>query len=136
MDTQTKDIISVRLEKAKDDIKWARSNLEQGGYRQSINRAYYAVFAIATAALLTLNVTRKKHSGVESAFHQFLVKPGLIEPEYATIYRASFKEREDADYADTTNFTQAQAHQVLADAEKFVERVEKYLRQVGALEHK
>jgi uncharacterized protein (UPF0332 family) len=133
MDAHAKGIIHIRFEKAKDDLKWARDLYEQGGYRQSINRAYYAVFAIATAALLTQHITRKKHSGVESAFHQSLVKPGLIEPEYATIYRAAFKEREDADYADTTNFTRTQARQVLADAEKFVERLEKYLREVGAI---
>lgn len=133
MDAHTKNIIRIRFEKTQDDLNWARDLYARGGYRQSINRAYYAIFAIATAALLTHQITRKKHSGVEAAFHEFLVKPGLIEPEYATIYRASFKEREDADYADTTNFTRTQARQVLADAEKFVARVEKYLRAVGAI---
>ena len=133
MDHGTKIIIGIRLEKSKDDLKWARSILDQGGYRQAISRAYYAIFALASAALLTQHVTRKKHSGVESAFHQFLVKPGLIEPEYGAIYVRAFRERQNADYADTTEFTKAKARQVLADAEKFVERVEKYLRDVGAI---
>ncbi len=134
MDENTKIIIGIRLEKAKDDLKRSQSLFAEGGYRQAISRAYYAIFAVATAALLTQHVTRKRHSGVESAFHQFLVKPGPIEPEYGTIYIRAFRARQDADYADTMDFTEASAHQVLSDAEKFVARIEEYLHQVGALE--
>ena len=133
MDENTKIIVAIRLEKSRDDLKWARSIFDQGGYRQAISRAYYAVFALASAALLTQHVTRKKHSGIESAFNQFLVKPGLIEPEYAAIYKDAFKARLNADYADSTQFTEERARQVLSDAEKFVDRVEKYLRDVGAI---
>lgn len=133
MDENTKIIVGIRLEKSKDDLKWARSILEGGGYRQAISRAYYAAFALASAALLTQHVTRKKHSGIELAFHQFLVKPGFIEPEYAAIYKDAFKARLDADYADATEFTEANARHVLSDAERFVERIEKYLRGVGAI---
>lgn len=117
MDENTKIIIGIRLEKSKEDLQWARALLAQGGYRQSISRAYYAVFALASAALLTQQIKRKKHSGVESAFHQFLVKPRLIEPEYAVLYKDAFKARLDADYADATEFTEAKAQRVLVDSE-------------------
>lgn len=133
MDQDTKIIVGIRLEKAKDDLRWARAIFEQKGYRQAISRAYYAVFALASAALLTQKVKRKKHSGVESAFHQFLVKPGLIEPEFAEIYKDAFKARMDADYADVADFTEDKARYVLTCAEKFIERVEKFLRDVGAI---
>ena len=133
MDENTKIIIGIRLEKSKEDLRWARALLAQGGYRQSISRAYYAVFALASAALLTQKITRKKHSGVESAFHQFLIKPKLIEQEYAAIYKDAFKARLDADYADATEFTEIKARQVLGDAERFVERIERYLRGIGAI---
>ena len=134
MDENTRIIIGIRLEKSQDDIARAGEFIASGAYRQAISRAYYAVFAIATAALLTQHVTRKKHSGVESAFHQFLVKPGQIESEYGAIYIKAFRARQDADYADTTDFTEAKARQVLEDAARFVERIEKYLREVGAIQ--
>jgi uncharacterized protein (UPF0332 family) len=133
MDTDTKIIIRIRLEKARDDVARAGKLIATGAYRQAISRAYYAVFAIASATILTQGYSRKKHSGVESAFNQFFVKPGLIEPAYGAIYIKAYRARQDADYADTTEFTETQARQVLADAEKFVERVEKYLRPVGAI---
>ncbi len=56
MDENTKIIIGIRLEKAKDDLKRSQSLCAEGGYRQAISRAYYAIFAIATAALLTQHV--------------------------------------------------------------------------------
>lgn len=133
MDENTKIIVGIRLEKSKDDLTRAWSLLKEGGYRQAISRAYYAAFAIASAALLTQNVRRKKHSGIESAFHQYLVKPGFIETEYGVIYREAFKAREQADYADTIDFTEDRARQVLSDAEKFVERMEGFLRAIGAI---
>ncbi len=133
MDEDTKIIVGIRLEKARDDITRARELVESGAYRQAISRAYYAVFAIARAVLLTQGHTRKKHSGIESAFHQFLIKRGLIEPEYGTIYIQAFRARQDADYADTTDFTEMKARRVLSDAARFVERITKYLRDIGAI---
>ena len=133
MDDETKRIVHIRLEKAKDDLKWAHALFDQGGYRQAINRAYYAVFAASSAALNTQNITRKKHSGTESAFNQFFIKTDLIESRYAVIYKDAFKARQDADYADTTDFTAAKTRDIIETAALFVERVEKYLRDVGAI---
>lgn len=134
MDEGTRRIVCIRFEKAKDDLKWARAIFKQGGYRQAINRAYYAIFASASAALHTQNLTRKKHSGVESAFNQFFIKPGLIEPEYGAIYIKAFRARQNADYADSTDFTKASVQQAVENAEQFVIRIEKYLRDIGAIQ--
>ena len=41
----------------------AQFNLENDFYGVAINRAYYAFFYAATALLLTLDLTRSKHSG-------------------------------------------------------------------------
>jgi len=134
VDENTKLIIGMRLERCEEDLKFARLLLKEGGYRQSISRAYYAVFMIATAALLVFDIRRSKHSGVESAVHQYLVKPGLIEPEYGRIYSQAFKHRLEADYKDEAQFSEEEARRILDDAERFVARLEEYLRSVKAIE--
>jgi uncharacterized protein (UPF0332 family) len=88
---------------------------------------------MASAALFSQSVHRTKHSGVESAFTQFLVKPGHVEPEFARLYQRARRQREEADYADEPNVDEAAARQTLADAERFVDRVERFLRETGAL---
>jgi uncharacterized protein (UPF0332 family)/predicted nucleotidyltransferase len=134
VDENTKLIIGMRLERCKDDIETAGLLIERGKYRQAISRAYYAVFAIASAALLVFDIRRSKHSGVESAVHQHLVKPGLIEPEYGRIYSQAFKHRLEADYKDEAQFSEEKARHILNDAERFVARLEKYLKSVKAIE--
>ncbi len=134
VDENTRLMIGLRLERCKDDMETAGLLIEQGKYRQAISRAYYAVFAIASAALLVFDVRFHKHSAVESAVHQHLVKPGLIEPEYGRIYSQAFKHRLEADYKDEAQFSEEKARQILDDAERFVARLEEYLRSVKAIE--
>ena len=102
--------------------------------RTSVNRAYYAVFHAASAALSWLDIERAKHSGVESAFGQYFVKTGLMEREYGRIYSKTRDRREDQDYSMTERaLTRSTVAQTVADAERFVARVEQYLRGEGAL---
>jgi uncharacterized protein (UPF0332 family) len=91
------------------------------------------VFYVASAALFSQSVQRAKHSGVESAFAEFLVKPGHIEIEFSRLYQKARRQREEADYAEDADVDETTARQTLADAERFVDRLERFLREVGAL---
>ena len=44
-----------------------------------------------------------------------------------------WKSTEEADYADEPNIDETTARQTLAEAERFVDRLERFLREVGAL---
>ena len=133
MDESQRSIITVRIEKCREDIITAREDMERRRYRAAAARAYYAAFHIAGAALLSIGVERSKHSGVEAAFTEFFVKPGTIEPEYGHMYRRLRRLREDQEYSD--EFEQLDAsrtEQILLDPERFVARLELHLRSVGA----
>lgn len=123
----------LRLERAREELETARDNIAHGHFRAAVSRAYYAVFYMASAALFSQSVQRTKHSGVESAFSQYLVKPGDIEPEFSRLYQRARRQREEADYADEPNIDETTARQTLAEAERFVDRLERFLREVGAL---
>ena len=123
----------LRLTRAREELETARENIANDRFRAAVSRAYYAVFYVASAALFSQSVQRAKHSGIESAFSQFLVKPGQIEPEFSRLYQRARRQREIADYADEPDVDEAAAQQSLVDAERFVDRLERYLREVGAL---
>jgi uncharacterized protein (UPF0332 family) len=123
MDLQTKRAyIGIRVAKSLEDMATAQEMLKVARWRGAVNRAYYAVFHIASAALLWLDIERSKHSGVLAAFNRFLVKPGLIEVEYSQIYKDVVRPLDQATTA-----------QMVHDAERFVARLECYLRKVGAM---
>jgi uncharacterized protein (UPF0332 family) len=87
MDVDTRrSYVQIRLAKARDDLATARDDLAQNHWRGAINRAYYTVFHTASAVLLWHDVERVRHSGTQSAFGEFLIKPGIIETEYGRIY--------------------------------------------------
>ena len=123
----------LRLERAREELETSRENIANGHIRAAVSRAYYAVFYMASAALFSQSVQRAKHSGVESAFSQYLVKPGYIEPEFSRIYQKARRQREEADYADIPVIDEESARQTLAEAERFVDRLERFLRDVGVL---
>ena len=92
MDNATKRfLIEAHLEKAHDDLITANDMLADDHFRGAINRAYYTVFHAASAALLWLDIELAKHSGVQSAFGEFLIKSGIIEPEFGKIFIESIK---------------------------------------------
>jgi len=127
------DYLRHRLERSHEDLAWARTALERGEYRLALNRAYYAVFHLASALLARLDVLRHRHSGVESAFHEYLVKPGHIEPEYGRFYRKARQWRENADYHFGVEFTEEKTREVVEQAGRIVARLEQFLRERGFL---
>ncbi len=133
MEERVRAYARLRLENAREELETARDNIARGHFRAAVSRTYYAVFYMASAALFSQSVQRAKHSGVEAAFSQFLVKPGYIEPEFGRLYQAARRQREEADYIDASNIDEASAQQTLADAERFVDRLERFLREAGAL---
>lgn len=134
MDENVRILIALRVERCREDMAVARTLLAQGFWRVAVNRAYYAVFHMATASLLTLGIARTKHTGVQAAFGQYIIKAGLIEPEYHRIYLRALTLREEADYADEIRTLNAERVSTLVtDAERFVGRLERYLHDVGAI---
>lgn len=52
----------------------------------------------ATALLLTLDLTRSKHSGVMSTFREHFVKPGIFSGQDSDAYGVAFQLRNTTDY--------------------------------------
>jgi uncharacterized protein (UPF0332 family) len=125
--------IKLYLQKARSALQQAESNLNLDYYDVATSRAYYAMFYTASALLASKGISRSKHSGMHSAFGEHFVKAGLIETEYAKMLGHAFDSRLDSDYDITFTAERALAEEVLHDAERFVERAEQYLRQVGVV---
>lgn len=136
MDHRTRvNLIKLWLEKARDDLATAEDDLRLNHTRGVVNRSYYAIFHAASAALLWHGEERAKHSGVQATFGERFIAAGIFEPELGRIYTRARKEREEVDYQPAAPTpTPEQASTRLDESRRFVDRVERYLREVGALE--
>ena len=56
--------VIIYVDGAREALEGAQYNLNGDFYGIAVNRAYYAFFYAATALLLTLDLTRSKHSSV------------------------------------------------------------------------
>ena len=131
MDQKTRELVKVRLEKAREDIDTAVELFDLKRYRAAVNRAYYALFSVTSAVLLTKKLERSKHSGVEAAFNQYFIKTGIIEIEYGKIFDHVRKKREESDYTAKAAIDKDAVEKIIADSIRFIERMKAYLQAIG-----
>jgi len=102
----------------------ARALLDLGDMDGAANRAYYAMFDAARAALLASGAPvepdiGRTHSGLIGAFGNFLVKNGLVSKEVGRLLNRAHEIRLVADYnGDSVEPTDAQ--EMVEQAETFV----------------
>ena len=102
----------------------ARALLELGDVDGACNRAYYAMFDAARAALLASSAPvgpdiGKTHSGLINAFSEHLIKNGPVSKELGRLLKRAEEIRLVADYkGDSVELSDAQ--EIVAQADTFV----------------
>ena len=116
-----------RLEKADELIADASLLFNDGSYKSSNNRSYYAIFHAIRALLALDGIDFKKHSGIIQYFQKEYVKSGLIEREYSDIFMSASRIRNVSDYDDFYIATKEEAEEQLKNAKKFYDRIKAFL---------
>lgn len=117
-------LVSYRLESAKEKLKAAIDLFENGDYKDSVSRSYYAIFTAARALLATKQLDSTKHSGVISLFNQHFVKTKIISKETAKLMGKAKLYREQADYGDFFIVSKEEAKAQIQSARKFIGEIE------------
>jgi uncharacterized protein (UPF0332 family) len=123
--------ITWLMQRARRVLRTGRLAFGDEDYASAINRAYYAIFYAANAALSTRGLERSKHSGVVSEFRTQFVKTGLIEPQYSQFYGDAMDARQSSDYDFVIEPGHEQAEAALDEAQRFVDRIERFLQEQG-----
>jgi len=100
--------VRLHLERADDCIKDAELLLSAHRISAAVGRSYYAMFHAATAALLNRDIKRHSHQGLISAFGQFFVKTGQVEPRFHKYITEIFDLRQESDYQPLVEITEHQ----------------------------
>ena len=94
------DLTKYRLSAAFERADTAKYLFDDGRYKDSVSRSYYAIFTAVRALLASRNIDFKKHSAVISYFNREYIKTGLFDIKYAKYLRDAFQVRNTADYSD------------------------------------
>ena len=105
----------------------ARLVLDHGDTDSAVNRAYYAMFHAARAALLLSGVSNTRtHSGLIRMFGLHLIENGTLASEFGEALSRAHETRLMADYKDTA-IKPAAAKVIVEQAEHFVATIKSLL---------
>lgn len=114
----------IFLAKSKENIQAAEMLFERQLFNASVNRAYYAAFHAAIAALLhegVLQMERVSHAATQAMFNSELIQRRKRYPSHLSSYLVDMRGvRDDADYK-TKLISQKMASRQLRKAREFVE---------------
>lgn len=119
------------IENAEEKLEAAIYLFEGGFYNDSASRAYYSMFYSARALLSLKELYPKAHKGVISNFGLEFVKKGFVEVVYGRALSHAKDRREVADYDIEKNISKEEAESIVEDAEKFLERIKKAIKEIS-----
>ena len=130
MEGSVKDLSAYRFKKAQEDLETAKENLENGKYRASVNRSYYAVFHALRAVTALNRFDSKKHSGIIAFINREYVKTGIFSRDTSKMIQSCYQLREKADYDDFYLVAKDEAIKQLDIAEILIKEIETYLNTI------
>ena len=120
--------VEAEMTLAQKALKAAQLLLKRAFLEDATSRAYYAVLHAARAALAAQATAPKTHAGVMRMLGEQLVKTGHIEAEYSRMFSAAQDARKFCDYVSSFQMSPDKAELRVHDAARFVERIERYLK--------
>lgn len=121
------DLAIHRVSTASEKLKSAKILLEEGQYKDSISRSYYAIFSSIRAVLATREVDFSKHSAVIAYFQREFIKTRIFDVKYSKYVQSAFQIRNNCDYDDFYIASRNDAEEQYRHAVEMLEEVKKYL---------
>jgi uncharacterized protein (UPF0332 family) len=96
MNAKGETLIRYRLEQADESLESAQLLFDNGKYRPSVSRSYYAMFYAVLALLVKEGVRISKHTGAISVFNREFVKKGIFDKELSSWLQEAFDSQQQS----------------------------------------
>lgn len=123
MSKSNDELVSYRLERARETLTDAHILADAGRWNPCVNRLYYACFYAVSALLIQEGLSASRHTGLRSLFNRHFVRTNKITRDEARIFNDLFERRQEVDYVDFVSFEESQVRSWLPQAEAFVESI-------------
>ena len=129
MPDNRRELMEYRLEMAQERLHSSKILLDDGSYKDSIGRSYYAMFTAVRALLAMEGQDFSKHAGVIAYFQKEFIKTGKFDKKYSKYISQAFQIRNNTDYADFFIVSAQDAKEQYEKAEEFLEVITQYLKE-------
>ncbi len=120
--------LQAMIEKSKRSLDAAQGHLDVGDADFASSKAYYAVFHLMQAVLLTKGKTYSKHAGVISGFSEQFLKSGIFPSSFGEAVQRLRKDRELGDYGYQMSVTSEDAARDIKAAVEITDSLLSYLQ--------
>ena len=127
------ELSKYRLEIAESTYHIAELCFDNQGYRDAVNRSYYATFYALRAVLALEGVDFKRHKDVVAYFNQHYVATEKFEREMGKRIGRLKTMREDCDYDDFYVIERDEVLEQLRTAEIVIGAVKRYMESQGVM---
>ena len=127
MHDNKRELMQYRLDMAKERLESSKLLLDNGNYKDSIGRSYYAIFTAVRALLAVDGVDFSKHAGVISYFQREYIKSGIFDVKYSKYLSQAFQIRNNTDYADFFIVSREDAKEQYERAIEFIDVITEHL---------
>lgn len=120
-------LVKYRLDSAVDKLLVCRLLIDNGHYKDAVNRSYYAMFSSVRALLAAKSIDYSKHAGVIAYFNKEYIKEGIFDIKFSKYLGAAFKVRSSSDYDDFYIVTREKAEEQYQHAVELHNVIKDYL---------
>lgn len=120
--------VKLRLKLAGDKITAAKILLENHQYRDTVSRAYYAIYYAAKALLLHHGQDPHSHKGVDILFRKFCAAHKRPEIAFAKMFSLMREMRLNADYKEKINIGGEDAQEAIDMAKSFLKEIKSLIK--------
>ena len=125
--------IKLEIDKAEESLRGSRLLLASKLYDEAVSSAYYAMFHLTKAVLLSVKEEPSTHHGLITLFGLRFIKAELIEKIYSDMLIDAKEAREASNYDAARKSTGDEASEIVENADKFRQRILACLKEKGLL---
>lgn len=122
-DKERHDIVSYRLERARQTLKEAIDIGRLGYWNLAANRLYYAAYYVSAALLIHNGIEASSHKGIVRMIGLNFVKQGVLKSEDSQLLARLFTMRQTGDYEDLFDWKESDVSPMYLPVEDYIERI-------------
>lgn len=123
-------IIKSMIKKSEEKLVTAKIDFDNDRFDDAVSRAYYAIFHIISAVLLSKGLHFSSHAQVIGAFNKEFIKSGIFPSSFTRMIQNIFEERQVGDYDFENEISSDDAKKTLIKAKTIVESCKNYLEKI------
>lgn len=125
-----KAVSDVRMAKAYEFLEDARANYNEGRFKTSINRSYYAALNAIRSILILEGANPLTHEGVITMLSLRFIKSAILPVDIIRKFKVLLSRRTDVDYGDFETVDKTDAEESMRSSEKIIKLIDKTRKKI------